>query len=120
MLCDTVSEIESFYFVLMLAAFFGGVAVSSGLLRLADLDTMSKADLLQNFPLSQTPTVDRICTLAVPHFFESLRHSVSGVKPSLKMPNGDIVNVQMGRGFIDVHHSIECVEIQALCAPPVT
>ena len=44
----------------MLAVFLDHIAVTPGLLRLADLDTVSVADILQNIPLGKSPTVVRL------------------------------------------------------------
>lgn len=96
----------------MLAIFLDRVAVPSGLLRLADLDTVSVTNIPQHFPLPEPPAIVGVSVIPEPHFVKRLVLCVADFKTPAVMSERDIVYVQMGRCFIEVHHRIEHIEVR--------
>ena len=105
-------SIESFYLILMLAVLLDSVAVTSGLLRFTDLNTVFSTNIAENSPLLESPAVDRSCIMTEVHFLKSFRHSIPGIKTSVIVTNRNVVDMQVRRCFIEVHHRIEHIEIR--------
>lgn len=72
---------------------------------------MFKADFIQHLNFDSSPTGNSLLACAVPHLFESLGDTVLNVLPSLVMPDRNVVDVQMWRGFVHVQDSVKNVEV---------
>ena len=82
----------------MFAVLLDRVAVTSGLLRLGNLDIVSIADIPQHFPFPEPPAVVGVSVIVEPHFVKCLILSVENFKPSGEMPDRDAGVVWLHRG----------------------
>ncbi len=96
----------------MLAVFLDCVAVPSGLLRFTDFDAVSVANIPQHFPLPEPPAVVGVSVISEAHLVKRLVLCVANFNPSAVMSEWDIVDVQMGSCFIEVHDRIEHIEVR--------
>ena len=83
------------YLILMFAILLNGITVTSGLLRLADFNAVSIADIPQHFPLPEPPAIVSFRIITETHFVKCHILGITEFQTLFIMGNGDIVDVQV-------------------------
>lgn len=73
---------------------------------------MFKADFVQHLDLGSSPTGNSLLALTVPHFFQSLGDTVLRVLSTLVVPDGNVVDVQVGSCLVHVQDGVKNVKVR--------